>query len=185
MQRAPNAPTIKRKEARGIVSSRLTGDLFEGGYNGRREPEGDEDSIPRAPGGLVVVAVWRAACCPYRFPLHLPERHNLCRGKSLGERRNWTKATSGIMTTTEKKEEAMWQTYKQPTSLAETLDLLQKYAQTARLIAGGTDVLVELQRGVKPTQMLIDISKLQELHYIQEQGQYLVLGALTTHNDIL
>jgi xanthine dehydrogenase iron-sulfur cluster and FAD-binding subunit A len=79
----------------------------------------------------------------------------------------------------------LWQTYKQPTSLAETLGLLQKHAQTARLIAGGTDVLVELQRGVKPTQMLIDISKLEELRYIQQQGQYVVLGALSTHNDIL
>src|SRR5450631_1368685 len=37
-----------------------------------RGPEGDEDSIPRAPGRLVVVAVWRAACCPYLFCQHLP-----------------------------------------------------------------------------------------------------------------
>ncbi len=79
----------------------------------------------------------------------------------------------------------MWQSYIQPTSLTETLALLQQYSGKARLIAGGTDVLVELQRGVKPTQTLIDISVVHELRYIHEENGYLTLGALTTHNDIL
>jgi len=79
----------------------------------------------------------------------------------------------------------MWQTYFQPTTLPETLALLQSHSSQARLLAGGTDVLVELQRGVKPTNTLIDISALHELRYIQEDTHYLTLGALTTHNDIL
>jgi xanthine dehydrogenase iron-sulfur cluster and FAD-binding subunit A len=79
----------------------------------------------------------------------------------------------------------MWQTYVQPTQLTETLDLIQQYHGEARLIAGGTDVLVELQRGVKPTQTLIDISRLPDLKYVRLTDQYLVIGALATHNDIL
>ena len=54
----------------------------------------------------------------------------------------------------------MWQTYFQPTSLDEALDLLARHAGKARLIAGGTDVLVELSRGVRPTDTLIDITAL-------------------------
>ncbi len=79
----------------------------------------------------------------------------------------------------------MWQTYLRPTSLSEALGLLRKFAGDARLIAGGTDVLVELQRGVRPTQTLIDITALHELKYIRHEDDTLALGALTTHNDVV
>lgn len=79
----------------------------------------------------------------------------------------------------------MWQTYLQPTSLTEVLDLLQRYKASARIVAGGTDVLVELQRGVKPTKTLIDITALQELKYIHEENGWLKIGTLATHNDVL
>ena len=79
----------------------------------------------------------------------------------------------------------MWQEYFRPTSLAEALDLLRRFAGRARLIAGGTDVLVELQRGVKPTGILIDLSALHELKYVRHEGRSLALGALTTHNDVV
>lgn len=79
----------------------------------------------------------------------------------------------------------MWQTYFQPTSLEEALHLLDRHAGQARLIAGGTDVLVELSRGVRPTNILIDISKLRDLKYVREEQRYILLGALTTHNDVI
>jgi xanthine dehydrogenase iron-sulfur cluster and FAD-binding subunit A len=79
----------------------------------------------------------------------------------------------------------MWQTYLQPTSLIEALDLLQRYRASARIIAGGTDILVELQRGVKLTNTLIDITAIQELKYIHEESGWLKIGTLATHNDVL
>lgn len=79
----------------------------------------------------------------------------------------------------------MWQTYLQPVSLVEALDLARHYGSEARLIAGGTDVLVELSRGVRPTQTLIDISTLPDLKYVRLDGSFLAIGALATHNDIL
>ncbi len=79
----------------------------------------------------------------------------------------------------------MWQTYFQPTSLEGALELLEQYAGKARLVAGGTDVLVELQRGVKPTTTLIDITALPNLKYMREENGFLLLGALTTHNDVI
>ena len=80
---------------------------------------------------------------------------------------------------------AMWQTYRQPTSVEETLTLLHHYGERARLIAGGTDVLIELQRGVKPTTTLIDVSAIRDLKYIRHIDGWLYLGALTTHNDVV
>lgn len=79
----------------------------------------------------------------------------------------------------------MWQTYLQPTSLSEALDILQRYRGSARIVAGGTDILVELQRGVKPTSTLIDITDIQEMKYIREENGWLKIGALATHNDVL
>ncbi len=73
----------------------------------------------------------------------------------------------------------MWQTYFQPSGVEEALELLQEYAGKARIIAGGTDVLVELQRGVRPTTTLIDITALRDLSYIREENGFILLGALT------
>ncbi|MBV9689907.1 MAG: FAD binding domain-containing protein [Ktedonobacteraceae bacterium] len=79
----------------------------------------------------------------------------------------------------------MWQNYLQPSSLEETLSLLQEQGGQARLIAGGTDVLVELQRGIHPTATLIDISALHDLKYVRYENGWLHLGGLATHNDVV
>ncbi|HEU5228385.1 MAG TPA: FAD binding domain-containing protein [Ktedonobacteraceae bacterium] len=79
----------------------------------------------------------------------------------------------------------MWQRYLRPDSLAKALDLLHLDGQQARIMAGGTDVLIELQRGVKPTSTLIDITALHDLKYLYVNEGFLHLGALTTHNDVV
>jgi carbon-monoxide dehydrogenase medium subunit len=79
----------------------------------------------------------------------------------------------------------MWRTYLRPTTLAEALDLLDAHAGQARLIAGGTDVLVELSRGVRPTGTLIDLTAIHDLRYVKADGDQITLGALATHNDVL
>lgn len=79
----------------------------------------------------------------------------------------------------------MWQTVLQPTSVAQALYLLDQHNGTARIVAGGTDVLVELQRGVRSTKTLIDISKLHDLKYVHSVDGQIRLGALATHNDVL
>ncbi|MBA3471542.1 MAG: FAD binding domain-containing protein [Herpetosiphonaceae bacterium] len=79
----------------------------------------------------------------------------------------------------------MWQTYLQPTTLAETLQLLEQHAGAARLVAGGTDVLVELSRGIKPTATLIDLSRLEQLKYIRQHDGTIQIGGLATHNDVV
>jgi xanthine dehydrogenase iron-sulfur cluster and FAD-binding subunit A len=79
----------------------------------------------------------------------------------------------------------LWQTYFQPKSIEETLQLLQQHAGSARIVAGGTDVLVELQRGIKPTATLIDITRLHELKYVRHTGGTIQIGGLATHNDVI
>ncbi|MEO8285100.1 MAG: FAD binding domain-containing protein [Chloroflexota bacterium] len=79
----------------------------------------------------------------------------------------------------------MWQNYFQPTTLEEALRLLHEHSPEARIVAGGTDVLVELQRGIKRTSTLIDISNLHSLKYVRVENGVVHLGGLATHNDVL
>jgi xanthine dehydrogenase iron-sulfur cluster and FAD-binding subunit A len=79
----------------------------------------------------------------------------------------------------------MWQTYLRPTTLPEALELLDRYAGQARIVAGGTDVLVELSRGVRPTATLIDVTAVDGLKYVRDDGDHIALGALATHNDVI
>lgn len=79
----------------------------------------------------------------------------------------------------------MWQTYFQPTDFDEALELLHTHRADARIIAGGTDVIVELQRRIRSTSTLIDISHLRSLRYVREVDGVIRLGALATHNDVL
>src|SRR5215207_5511105 len=79
----------------------------------------------------------------------------------------------------------MWQHYYQPSSLDQALQLLGQHAGSARIVAGGTDVLVELQRGVKPTTTLIDITRLHELKYVRHIAGTIQIGGLATHNDVI
>jgi xanthine dehydrogenase iron-sulfur cluster and FAD-binding subunit A len=79
----------------------------------------------------------------------------------------------------------LWQHYYQPSSLDQALQLLQQHAGSARIVAGGTDIVVELQRGIKPTTTLIDITRLHELKYVRHADGMIQIGGLATHNDVI
>ena len=79
----------------------------------------------------------------------------------------------------------MWHTYLQPTTLADLLALLTTHGADARLVAGGTDLLVELSRGIRPTATVIDLSRVPGLRTIHETEGRVRLGPLTTHNDVI
>jgi len=80
----------------------------------------------------------------------------------------------------------MWKGYWTPTTLIEALELLDRYQGQARLIAGGTDLLIELDRGVRRLEQVIDISRLPDLNTIAlaEDGR-IHLGPLVTHADVV
>jgi len=79
----------------------------------------------------------------------------------------------------------LWQRVYQPRELGEALDLLVRADDSTRIVSGGTDVLVELQRGVKPAHALIDITKIDALRYVRENEREILIGGLATHNDVL
>ena len=78
----------------------------------------------------------------------------------------------------------MWRTYFTPSTLPDALALLSKHAGQARIVAGATDLILELERGQRPgVSVLIDISRLPGLDSIWEDVRGKIhLGPLTTHN---
>src|SRR6185295_7734027 len=80
----------------------------------------------------------------------------------------------------------MWQTYYTARSLDEALQLLTEHQADARLIAGGTDLLIEIERGVRAPKVIIDISRLPNLDTISlDEQQRIHLGPLVTHNQVV
>jgi xanthine dehydrogenase iron-sulfur cluster and FAD-binding subunit A len=78
-----------------------------------------------------------------------------------------------------------WSRVSRPRTLDSALQALRDAPPRTRLVAGGTDLVVEQQRGVRPADHLIDLSRIAELHYVRRDGDEIVLGALATHNDVL
>ncbi len=77
----------------------------------------------------------------------------------------------------------MWQTYYTPTSIDEALRLLAEHGPEARIIAGGTDLLVELRRGTRQARVLIDITRIGGLDQVRLDDDGLIhIGPAVTHN---
>ena len=80
----------------------------------------------------------------------------------------------------------LWNYYHTPTSVDEALELLRTYAGKARVIAGGTDLLLDIRQGhLPPPEALIDITRIGELCELRQDGDWLVLGAGVTHSRIV
>jgi len=80
----------------------------------------------------------------------------------------------------------LWNHYHTPTTTEEAIELLIRYAGQARVIAGGTDLLVEMRaNGEQPQEALIDITRIPDLRTIQEEGDFITIGAGVTHTQIV
>lgn len=80
----------------------------------------------------------------------------------------------------------MWKKYYTPNTLDEVLALLDEFRDEARLIAGGTDLIIEMDHELRNPAVLIDISRLQGLDTISRDDDSIIhLGPAVTHNQIV
>jgi carbon-monoxide dehydrogenase medium subunit len=74
--------------------------------------------------------------------------------------------------------------YLLPLSVQEALDILQSFKGEARIIAGGTDLIPELKKGTRQVKYLVDISKIESLKQIEQDGDNIKIGAGVTHSQV-
>lgn len=75
--------------------------------------------------------------------------------------------------------------YMAPNSLAEAISLWAKLGETAKLLAGGTDLVVQMKQGTAKPSCVIDLKKISQLNEIVfQKDQKLCLGSLVTADEI-
>lgn len=74
---------------------------------------------------------------------------------------------------------------RRPGTLAEAMNFLKDADEQIQVIAGGTDLIPRLKKGLHPPKTILDLSLLKpELSYIRLEGNNLCIGALTTHDEV-
>jgi CO/xanthine dehydrogenase FAD-binding subunit len=79
----------------------------------------------------------------------------------------------------------MYQDYYRPDNLKEALDILAFHKGIARIIAGGTDLVLDINKGTKQADFLVDIRKIPELNIVEERGTDIYIGAGVTHTQLV
>jgi carbon-monoxide dehydrogenase medium subunit len=74
--------------------------------------------------------------------------------------------------------------YHRPASLAEVFDLLDRYGDDGRILAGGQSLVPALNMRLATARAVIDINRVPGLDAIRLAAEGLVLGALTRHETI-
>ena len=75
--------------------------------------------------------------------------------------------------------------YLEPGNLKETLDLLSIHTDDAKVLAGGTDLLVRMKKGLLKPKIIVSLKALTELSYIKKDDSCIKIGARTPIADII
>lgn len=70
-------------------------------------------------------------------------------------------------------------------SVEQVLKLLDEYKGSAKIIAGGTDIIIALRENKISPQVLIDVSKLEELKKIEYVDNKIKIGSAVTYTQIV
>jgi carbon-monoxide dehydrogenase medium subunit len=74
--------------------------------------------------------------------------------------------------------------YVAPATVEEALAALAEHGDDAKIIAGGQSLLPVLRMRLNAPEMVIDLGKIDALKGVRDDGDAIVIGAMTTHHDV-
>ena len=74
--------------------------------------------------------------------------------------------------------------YQRAGSVEEALSLASEHGDDAKFLAGGHSLLPLMKLRLAAPEVIIDLGGLHDLSYVNDQGSYVAIGALTRHHDV-
>lgn len=78
----------------------------------------------------------------------------------------------------------MWDAYLVASSVEDALGKLLELGDRGRLIAGGTDLVLQARRGQCPARAMVDVTRIPGLDEIWREDDHIVIGATAVHAQI-
>lgn len=75
--------------------------------------------------------------------------------------------------------------YRAPSTVDEAVSALAEGGEDVKVLAGGQSLLPVLRMRLAAPQLVVDLGRIAELRGVREDGDSLVIGAMTTHHDVL
>jgi carbon-monoxide dehydrogenase medium subunit len=75
--------------------------------------------------------------------------------------------------------------YVAPTTVEEALSALAQAGDEGKVIAGGQSLLPVLRMRLNAPELVVDLGKIDALRGVRDDGDAIVIGAMTTHADVL
>jgi len=75
--------------------------------------------------------------------------------------------------------------YARPTTVDEALQVIADGGDDVKILAGGQSLIPVMRLRLAAPELLVDLTRVEELRGVREEGHQLVVGAMTTHADVL
>ena len=72
----------------------------------------------------------------------------------------------------------------EPETVAEASQLLSRFGESAKIYAGGTELLLAMKEGLVQYERLVNLKRLQGLSEVKQDGGEIRIGALCTHHQL-
>jgi carbon-monoxide dehydrogenase medium subunit len=75
--------------------------------------------------------------------------------------------------------------YARPTTVEEALQAIADGGDDVKVLAGGQSLIPVMRLRLAAPETVVDLTRVPELRGVREEGDVLVVGAMTTHSDVL
>ncbi|MDQ1661504.1 MAG: aerobic carbon-monoxide dehydrogenase medium subunit, partial [Blastococcus sp.] len=75
--------------------------------------------------------------------------------------------------------------YARPTTIDEALQAIASGGEDVKIMAGGQSLIPVMRLRLATPETVVDLTKVAELRGVREDGDSIVIGAMTTHSDVI